>query len=167
MAVAQKTFLTLRTLANRHAGTIHCVAVSHSSPQATKKWIDLLGGAWNVEVVIDEDRSLYASWGLGLGGVWHIFHPAAQIQGWKEKGWLGEQVADGIQKQNARVKVQEKRGAEDDGEDDDDLSGAMGTKWQEAGAFAVDGKGTVIWGGKALRVDDMMNLEDGARILEL
>lgn len=47
------------------------------------------------------------------------------------------------------------------------MTSAMGTKWQEAGAFAVDGKGTVIWGGKALRVDDMMNLEDGARILEL
>lgn len=116
-------------------------------------------------MIIDEDRSLYASWGLGLGSVWHIFHPAAQIQGWKEKGWLGEQVAEGIQKQNARVKVQEKGSPND--EDDDDMTSAMGTKWQEAGAFAVDGKGTVIWGGKALRVDDMMNLEDGARILEL
>lgn len=144
---------------------IRCVAVSHSSAQATRKWIDLLGGAWSVDIIIDENRSLYACWGLGLGGVWHIFHPAAQIQGWKEKGWLGEQVADGIQKQNARGKVQEK-GSEFE-HDDDDITSAMGTKWQEAGAFAVDGKGTVIWGGKALRVDDMMNLEDGARILEL
>jgi hypothetical protein len=162
--VAQKTFLTLRTLANRYAGVINCVAVSHSSAQATRKWIDLLGGAWAVQVIIDEDRSLYAAWGLGLGSVWHIFHPAAQIQGWKEKGWLGEQVAEGIQKQNAMIT---KKQEQEEGDDDDDMASAMGTKWQEAGAFAVDGKGTVIWGGKALRVDDMMNLEEGARILEL
>jgi hypothetical protein len=165
-AVAQKTFITLRTLANRYAGTIRCVAVSHSSAAATRKWIDLLGGAWSVEVIIDEDRSIYAAWGLGLGNVWHLFHPAAQIQGWKEKGWLGDKVADSIQKNggSTRVQVAEKSDFEDD---DDDLTSAMGTKWQEAGAFAVDGKGTVIWGGKALRVDDMMNLEEGARILEL
>jgi hypothetical protein len=31
----------------------------------------------------------------------------------------------------------------------------------------VDSKGTVIWGGKAERADDMMNLEEGARILVL
>jgi hypothetical protein len=68
--VAQKSFLALRTLANKHQGTMTCIAVSHSSKEATRKWLDLLGGAWNVEVVIDEDRALYAAWGLGLGSVW-------------------------------------------------------------------------------------------------
>lgn len=41
----------------------------------------------------------------------------------------------------------------------------LGNKWQEAGAFAIDGRGTVIWGGKALRADDVMDLDEGARLL--
>lgn len=113
-----------------------------------------MGGAWSVEVIIDEDRAIYAAWGLGLGNMWYLFHPGAQIQGWKETGWLGGQVAERIQKKGPI-------------QDDDDAATALGSKWQEAGAFAIDGKGTVIWGGKAVRSDDMMNLEEGARILEL
>lgn len=155
--VAQKTFLHLRTLANRHGSSLTCIAVSHSSPQATKKWVDLLGGAWSVRVVVDEDRSLYAAWGLGLAGVWHLFNPTTQVQGWKEKGWLGDKVAGAIQRG---------RGVEEsEREDDDGPTTVMGNKWQEAGAFAVDGTGTVVWGGKALRADDVMDLDYGARIL--
>lgn len=122
-----------------------------------------MGGAWDVEVVIDEERALYAAWGLGLGNLMYLFHPAAQVQGWKEKGWLGEQVAEAVQRTGA---MSNQKSAFDHDEEDDN-SNVMGNKWQEAGAFAVDGKGTVIWGGKALRSDDMMNLEEGARILEM
>ena len=154
--VAQKTFLAFRTLANRHAGTVSFVAVSHSSQRATAKWLDLLGGAWNVRVVVDEDRAIYAAWGLGVAGVWHLFHPAAQVQGWREKGWLGEQVAEAVQRRGGVQSV----AAQDDG-----ASTVLGNKWQEAGAFAVDGRGTVIWGGKAARADDVMDLDEGARLL--
>lgn len=160
--VAQKTFVNLRTLANRYSGSLHCIAVSHASEQATKKWIDLLGGAWNVQIIVDEGRAIYAAWGLGLGGMWYLFNPTTQAQGWREKGWLGEKVAGAIQKkgvESSRTVV--------DGENDeeDEVSTVMGNKWQEAGAFAVDGTGTVIWGGKAERADDVMDLEFGARIL--
>ncbi|KFA63048.1 hypothetical protein S40285_06389 [Stachybotrys chlorohalonatus IBT 40285] len=161
-AFAQKTFLNLRAIANRYAGSIHCVAVSHSSQQATKKWIDLMGGAWTVQVVIDEDRSIYAAWGLGVGSMWYVFNPTTQMQGWKETGWLGEKVAGAIQRKGNQTK------APTANEDDDDaVNMTMGNKWQEAGAFAVDGKGTVIWGGKALRADDVMNLDEGAALLNL
>jgi hypothetical protein len=159
--VAQKTFLNLRTIANRCNGTMRCVAVSHSSAEATKKWIDMLGGAWSVEVIIDEDRAIYAAWGLGLGNMLYLLHPSAQMQGWKEKGWLGEKVASAVQRQA----TMSSNPTDDD--DDDDNSTTMGNKWQEAGSFAVDGKGTVIWGGKATRVDDVMNLDEGAQLLEL
>ena len=115
-----------------------------------------MGGAWNVEIVIDEDRAIYAAWGLGVGTVWHLFNPATQMQGWKEKGWLGGKVADAI----------EKKGIETSN-DIDDGNSIMGNKWLESGAFAVDGKGTVIWGGKALRADDLMNLDEGAQLLQL
>jgi len=162
-AFAQKTFLALRSIANRHHSTIRCVAVSHSSAHATRKWIDLMGGAWDVEVIIDEDRSVYAAWGLGTGNFMYLFHPEAQVQGWKEKGWLGNEVAAAVTR-TANFQEREKSAFDDD---DPDNTTVMGSKWQEAGAFAVDSKGTVIWGGKALRSDDMMNLEEGARILEL
>ncbi|POR35777.1 Uncharacterized protein TPAR_04029 [Tolypocladium paradoxum] len=126
-AFAQKTFLALRALANRHAGAVTFVAVSHSSPRATAKWLDLVGGAWNV-------------------------------QAWRENGWLGGQVADAIQRRGGVQSVAAQG-------DDDAASTVLGNKWQEAGAFAVDGRGTVIWGGKALRADDVMDLDEGARLL--
>ncbi|KAJ6446985.1 ahpC/TSA antioxidant enzyme domain-containing protein [Purpureocillium lavendulum] len=182
-----KTFLALRTLANRHASLITCVAVSHASPAATTKWLDLLGGAWNVRVVIDEDRALYAAWGLGVAGLWHVLHPAAQAQAWREKGWLGDRVAEAIQRRGgvqsatapARAGVDAsgrgstrrspaRGGAVEQGDDEEGEDGpltVMGNKWQESGAFAVDGRGIVIWGGKALRADDLMNLDEGARLL--
>lgn len=174
--VAQKTFLNLRTLANRYNGALHCVAVSHSSEQATRKWIDLLGGAWSVQVLIDEERALYAAWGLGLGNVWYVLNPSTQVQGWKEKGWLGGQVAGAIKaKEERRAEAGLPRansaalgqgGASAAAADDEDEAlTTMGNKWQEAGSFAVDGSGTVIWGGKALKADDVMDLEEGAKLL--
>ncbi|KAM5348990.1 hypothetical protein ACJ41O_008813 [Fusarium nematophilum] len=161
--IAQKTFINLRTLANRYGDALTCVAVSHASPQATQKWVSLLGGAWSVRVVVDEERALYAAWGLGTGGMWYLFNPTTQVQGWKETGWLGEKVAGAIQK-GETMKSQRSQD-EEAGDDDEGPSTVMGNKWQEAGAFAVDGTGTVIWGGKAARADDVMDLEFGARIL--
>ncbi|EFQ36505.1 hypothetical protein CGRA01v4_09261 [Colletotrichum graminicola] len=185
-AFAQKTFLALRALANKHANTLTCIAVSHSSSAATQKWIDMLGGAWNVQVVIDEDRAIYAAWGLGLGSVWYVFNPTSQVQGWKEKGWLGEKVAGAIQRTGtgaaspSPAPVQRRgtgstnqkggvtpAGGAAAGDEIEGPSTVMGNKWQTAGAFAVDGRGTVVWGGKALRADDPMDLEIGAQILGL
>ncbi|KAF4459183.1 tsa antioxidant enzyme [Fusarium albosuccineum] len=167
-AFAQKTFINLRTMANRYGDALTCIAVSHASEQATQKWVSLLGGAWSVRVVVDEDRALYAAWGLGTGGMWYLFNPTTQVQGWKETGWLGEKVAGAIQKKGIEEKSPKTaKGANGDGDDQDDEGPltVMGNKWQEAGAFAIDGTGTVIWGGKAMRADDVMELEDGARIL--
>ncbi|KAK2594062.1 hypothetical protein QQS21_008211 [Conoideocrella luteorostrata] len=166
IGVAQKTFLSLRALANRYRGQITFIAVSHSSEQATRKWIDLLGGAWNVEVIIDEDRAVYAAWGLGTANMWHLFNPTTQMQGWKEKGWLGEKVAESIQRR-AAVQSNVANKTKSPYEDEEVASTVLGNKWQESGAFAVDGRGTVIWGGKALRADDVMDLEEGAKLLGL
>ncbi|KAK2024315.1 hypothetical protein LX32DRAFT_110566 [Colletotrichum zoysiae] len=186
-AFAQKTFLALRALANKHAGTLTCIAVSHSSSAATQKWVDMLGGAWNVQVVIDEDRAVYAAWGLGLGSVWYVFNPTSQVQGWKEKGWLGEKVAGAIQRTgtgaaspspapvqrrgtgstNQKVDGATPAAGAAVGQEVEGPSTVMGNKWQTAGAFAVDGRGTVVWGGKALRADDPMDLETGVKVLGL
>ncbi|KAH6683668.1 hypothetical protein F5X68DRAFT_263057 [Plectosphaerella plurivora] len=212
-AFAQKTFLALRAISVKYP--IRCVAVSHSSATATRKWLDMLGGEWSIEVVIDEDRAIYAAWGLGLCSVWHVFNPSSQAQAWKETGWLGDKVATAVNKEEERAatmaarrppparapsvgKEAEKGGrwklgrAKTGGSDtltraptagstasgqsmgagsghgpEEDGPGAagLGNKWQTAGAFAVDGRGTVIWGGKAAKVDDVLDLDAGVRIL--
>ncbi|KAI0536003.1 hypothetical protein GGR58DRAFT_477029 [Xylaria digitata] len=188
-AFAQKSFLALRALANKKQGSLRCIAVSHSSAAATRKWMDMLGGSWNVEVVIDEDRAIYAAWGLGLGNMWYMFNPTTQVQGWKEKGWLGIKVADAIQRTGEAGRPT--TGKNDTGmkrsgtglgisghtrnntgairaEGEADILGpstVMGNKWQQAGLFAVDGRGTVLWATKAQRADDLMDLDAAAAIL--
>ncbi|KAJ4263568.1 hypothetical protein NW762_006388 [Fusarium torreyae] len=145
---------------------VGCASVSHASEQATQKWVSLLGGAWSVRVIVDEERALYAAWGLGTASTWYVLNPATQVQSWKETGWLGEKVAGAIQKKGIdEKKPTSNTNMDGDQEEDDRPLTTMGNKWQEAGAFAIDGTGTVIWGGKAARADDVMELEDGARIL--
>lgn len=185
MTVAQKTFLALRTLANKHQfNNLTCIAVSHSSQAATQKWLDLLGGAWNVQVIIDEDRAIYAAWGLGLGSVWYYFNPATQTAAWKEKGWLGARVATSIQRTGQAKSLDappssssytpKRTGAKavpkEEVLEDEEVGGpgtTMGNKWQQGGAFAVDERGMVVWGGKARSADDLMDLEAGAKALKL
>ncbi|PTB35711.1 hypothetical protein M441DRAFT_84299 [Trichoderma asperellum CBS 433.97] len=200
-AFAQKTFLTLRAIANRHAGSITCIAISHASSRATSKWIDMLGGAWNVQIVIDQERAIYAAWGLGVASsLWYVLGPTAQVQAWKETGWLGEKVASAIDAKRGS-RAEERRveailtprkkggaaaavaaaassntsskgsggggGGESETINENNPSTELGSKWQEAGAFAIDGTGTVVWGGKAVRADDVMDLEEGAKLLML
>lgn len=173
--VAQKTFLNLRTIGNRYRSSITCIAISHSSESATRKWVDLIGGAWNVQVIVDEDRAIYAAWGLGVANVWHLFNPTTQMQGWREKGWLGDKVAESLQRQKTNPVSTLNTSPPDlanvsdraSNEHEEGASTVLGNKWQESGAFAVDGRGTVIWGGKSLRADDLMDLEEGAKLLSL
>ncbi|KAJ0122898.1 hypothetical protein J7T55_011359 [Diaporthe amygdali] len=168
-AFAQKNFLALRDLANRSQVT--CIAVSHASPAATSKWIDLMGGAWKVQVIIDEDRAIYAAWGLGLSTVWSYFNPTTQTAAWKEKGWLGSTVATSInRKMGMRGNGGMDLGAADAGGGAAEAEGPgtiMGNKWQQGGAFAVDERGTVVWGGKAERADEVADLAAGIRALGL
>lgn len=141
-----------------------------------------MGGAWNVSVVIDEDRAVYAAWGLGLGSVWYVFNPSSQIQGWKEKGWLGASVAGAITRTGTAGRGKSVLDAEREGklalvgtggtgvvgrEEVEGPETVMGNKWQQAGAWAVDGRGKVVWGGKAVRADDVLDLEAGVRALGL
>ncbi|CAK7203637.1 hypothetical protein SEUCBS139899_006375 [Sporothrix eucalyptigena] len=175
-AFAQKTFLNLRTLANRYAGQLTCVAVSHSSYPATQKWLDLMGGAWNVQIVIDEDRAVYAAWGLGLGSVWYVLNPGTQIQAWKETGWLGQTVAGYMEqrrpgKGNASQDTKAvSAGTGGSGVVDAVAEGPatiMGNKWQQAGAFAVNSRGIVMFGQKAVRADDVLDLDQAIASLGL
>lgn len=74
--VSEKLFLHLRSLFNRHPA-IHFVALSHCTSTATDAWIKKLSGAWNVNVVVDQTRELYALWGLWMvkwrGPMWNVY----------------------------------------------------------------------------------------------
>lgn len=170
----------------------------------------MLGGAWNVQVVIDQERAIYAAWGLGVASsLWYVLGPTAQVQAWKETGWLGEKVASAIEGKRGReeerrveaILTPRKKGGGGGGAvaaavaavasstssnssnsskgggggssgesmaiNENNPSTELGSKWQESGAFAIDGTGTVVWGGKAVRADDVMDLEEGAKLLML
>jgi hypothetical protein len=150
-----------------------CVAISHSSGAATQKWIDLLGGAWNVRVVTDEDRSVYAAWGLGAGSFWYVLNPTTQAAGWREKGWMGTTVATALQRRTGRLLVQDIETSSADAAASGGSSAAaaapavMGNKWQEAGAWAVNERGRVVWGDKLKTADEVMDLSEGVAALGL
>lgn len=128
--VAEKSFRTLAKLSTRYK-SVHFVAVSHSSQSHTDKWIVEVGGEWDVEVVVDESRSLYAAWGLGVSSYYHVLNPWSLFSVYKlardEKIW--------------------NRGTE------------SGNRWQMGGAFAVDGEGKVVWGRAAKAADEVPDWE--------
>lgn len=91
--VAEKNFLELRRIANKYPN-LHCVAISHASKAATDKWITQIGGAWAVKVIVDEEREVYATWGLGVSTTYHLLNPWTQVAirklGTNENIWARE-----------------------------------------------------------------------------
>lgn len=135
--VTEKLFLQIRSLANRHT-SIHFIAISHCTQAATDEWLRKLGGSWNVDVIVDQNRDLYALWGLGMSNWGHLLHPRNgynQYMLGKKEGVWGQQVGEG------------------------------GCRWQVGGAYAVDERGIVKWGGPMQSVDEAILLEDGIKSL--
>lgn len=81
--------------------------VSHGSEVATMQWLRSIGGAGDLEVVIDESRELYGAWGLGYSNVLHFMG---------RRSLLGVMSLwfSGIHNRSA-----------------------SGTRWQQAGAFLI------------------------------
>ena len=127
---AEKTFLSLRSAANSHP-EIKFIAVSHSDKSSTDKWVEAIGGAGRVQVVVDSDREIYAQWGLGISSFWHVLNPwgiwNAYQNGKKDNIW--------------------NRPTE------------SGSRWQTGGSFAIDREGRVRWGQPAPRADWIPDLE--------
>ena len=114
------------------------IAVSHSSPEATENWIPQVGGVWDTEVIVDQDRELYAQWGLGLSSTWHMASPLVLYSAFR----LG--TDEGIW----------------------NLPTESGTRWQKSGAFAVDRDGIVRWVFVAGSADAMPDLTAGLSALD-
>jgi hypothetical protein len=91
------------------------VAVSHASPNETERWTRRIGGSGDVVVLLDPERRLYASWGLGRSSLSHF---------------MGRRSLHEV----ARLARRGIRNRHPDG-----------TRWQQAGTFAVDATGIVRW----------------------
>ncbi|KAK0385720.1 hypothetical protein NLU13_6897 [Sarocladium strictum] len=129
---AEKTFKALTAISATYP-SLHCIAVSHSTKEATERWIPQVGGAWNVEVLVDDDRDLYAQWGLGVSSIWHMASPWVLYSVYR----LGQ--TEGIWNKPAE----------------------SGTRWQISGAFAIDRSGIVRWAHVDKAADDTARLNDG------
>lgn len=112
-----------------------------------------------------------------------MFNPTTQREAWKEKGWLGEKVAGSITRTGtwgkqlngngpvggqapSKVVDGPKRTTIEE-EENSGPSTTMGNKWQQAGVFAVDGRGVVVRAQKALRADDCLDMESAVKSLGL
>ncbi|KAI8715613.1 Thioredoxin domain-containing protein [Fusarium sp. LHS14.1] len=133
---AEKTFKSLAALSEEHH-QVHCIAVSHSSGEATDHWLPQVGGSWDVDMVIDEGRDIYAKWGLGISSTWHAVNPVTL---WSVFS-LGKN--EGIWNRPTE----------------------SGSRWQTSGAFAVDRDGTIRWAHVSRTADDLPDLQAAATSL--
>ena len=88
----------------------------------------------DVRIVVDQERELYATWGLGPSSIAHVLRPTAL--------WGAVKLAreEGISMRDTE----------------------SGSRWQTAGGFAVDGEGIVRWARVAERADDIVDFEAAA-----
>jgi hypothetical protein len=136
--VAEKVFKKLAELSTTRP-EVHYIAVSHSSPEATERWVVQVGGNWDVEVIVDWERELYAQWGLGVSNTWHVLNPLSLynvIRLGKDEGIWNRPTESG-------------------------------SRWQTGGAFAVDSKGVVKWAKVAASADDVPDLDAALTALGL
>lgn len=130
-------FAEATLLALREAADAHpqieWIAISHAGPEATQRWCDAIGGRGDVAVLLDVDRSFYAAWGLGRSSLGHF---------------LGRRSL-------AEVSRLARRGIRNRHPD--------GTRWQQAGTFAVDASNVVRWRHLPDHAGELPDLEQAAR----
>ncbi|KAL2024478.1 hypothetical protein VTK56DRAFT_8289 [Thermocarpiscus australiensis] len=133
---AEKTFKLLTKFSTKHP-EIRCAAVSQCSQADTDKWVVEVGGEWEVHVIVDEQRDLYAAWGLGLSSTWYTVNP------WTL--WSAYRLAkeEGIWTRASET----------------------GTRWQIGGAFAVDANGIVRWAKPASSAEEVPDLKEALNAL--
>lgn len=122
--------MLLRKIAEENED-IHCIAVSHSDQDSTNRWVESVGGTKDVQVIVDHARTIYAAYGLGVSSWWHVLSPAS----------LGTVFKMG-REENIWNRPTE-----------------SGSRWQTAGVFAVDSKGTVRYSHPAQSAEDLGDLE--------
>ncbi|POS85584.1 hypothetical protein EPUL_002917, partial [Erysiphe pulchra] len=134
---AEKTAKDLDRFSTQYPN-ITFIVVSHSSRLATENWTRAIGGIENITVIVDEERELYASWGLGIASIWHVLNPWSLWNLWQ----IGKT-------ENIWNRPTE-----------------SGNRWQLSGSWAIDEAGIVRWGGVAKSADDIPDFEEAAKLLD-
>src|SRR3954453_23910183 len=111
---------------------VHWIAVSHASARATQRWCEAVGGCGDVQVLLDPERTFYASWGLGRSSLGHFM-------GRRSLASVGRLAKSGIRNRHPD-----------------------GTRWQQAGTFAVDASDIVRWRHLPEHAGELPDLEDAA-----
>ena len=111
---------------------IEWIAVSHAGPQPTQRWCDAVGGRGDVHVLLDPERVFYAAWGLGRSSLGHF---------------MGRRSLSEV----TRLARQGIRNRHPDG-----------TRWQQAGTFAIDATDTVRWRHLPEHAGELPDLEQAA-----
>lgn len=111
---AENTVRSFRSWAGSHP-QVQITAISHGTPQATERWLQAIGGAGPIQVLIDEPRALYKRWGLHPSGVWHFAGPCS-LAGVVRLWFRG---------------IHNRR--------------ASGTRWQRAGVFLINPQCRIAW----------------------
>ncbi|KAI9838128.1 MAG: hypothetical protein M1819_006284 [Sarea resinae] len=134
---AEKDFQLLREVGTANP-SVHCVAVSHSSPAITEKWVNAVGGAGPIEVIVDEERELYARWGLGVSNLWHLMNTPTFTNvtklGREEGIWNRGEVG--------------------------------GNRWQSSGSFGVAGDGTMRWSKPSTHAGDIPDFHEALKAVQ-
>jgi AhpC/TSA antioxidant enzyme len=125
---------TLRALRDAAAARpeIDWIAVSHAGPEATQRWCDAIGGRGDVEVLLDVERSFYAAWGLGRSSLGHFM-------GRRSLSEVARLAREGIKNRHPD-----------------------GTRWQQAGTFAVDASDVIRWRHLPEHAGELPDLEEAA-----
>ena len=125
---AEQTLRSLRAAAAARPA-VAWVAVSHASEETTEEWARAVGGSGDVELVVDEERCLYAAWGVGRTDLGHFMGPRSL------KAVL-RLAREGVRNRHPQ-----------------------GSRWQGAGTFAVDRSNTVRWRHLPDHAGDLPDLE--------
>jgi hypothetical protein len=113
-------------------GELDRVAISHAPPDATARWCEAVGGCGKVRVLGDPGRESYAAWGLGRSSLAHFM-------GRRSLSEVGRLAGRGIRNRHPD-----------------------GTRWQQAGTFAVDARGIVRWRHIPGHAGELPDLADAA-----
>jgi hypothetical protein len=109
---------------------VQWVAVSHAPADATKRWCEAIGGCDDVRVLSDPQREIYAAWGLGRTSLGHFL-------GRRSLAAVGGLARQGIRNRHPH-----------------------GTRWQSAGAFALDPDRVVRWRHVPAHAGDLPDLNE-------
>jgi hypothetical protein len=112
------------------------VAISHAPAEATTDWAAAVGGLGGATLLSDPERGSYADWGLGRSSLGHF-------AGRRSLAQVAKLARTGVRNRHPH-----------------------GTRWQQAGAFALDAKGTVRWRHLPAHAGDLPDLREAASALK-